>query len=70
MDSLPRWMPWHGKLADTIIAEWQQAMQCPEFFGAWQETCATFRAVILRAQHRQFPMSEYESDELWQEALP
>jgi hypothetical protein len=70
MDSPPRWMPWHRKLVDTVIAEWQRAMQSPEFSGAWQKTRATFHVAMACAPHRQFPLSDKEWDELWEDPSP
>jgi len=70
MESVPRFMPWHRKLADTVVAEWQQALQSPAFAEAWHEACAAFRAVMTHAQHRPFPLSDEESEQLWQDASP
>jgi hypothetical protein len=70
METLPRRMPWHRKLADTVGAEWQQALQSPEFAEAWHEACAAFRVAMAHAQHRQFPLSDEESEQLWQDASP
>jgi hypothetical protein len=70
METHPRHMPWHGKLADTLIADWQEGLQSLEFAEAWHEACVAFRVVMSHAQHRQFPLSDEESHELWRDAAP